>query len=199
MIIVVMGVFLLSGVLGFMSSEFEINEENKTANNNTIPVHASWGEEFSDVKSLVNHSDLIVIGSLDKQLSSYQPFEGHNDTFTDAKFNIEKVIKGKKTLDNVVISQYGGERPNGKIEIFDDLPLLDENHQYLLFLEHIDDNTSRDGKYQTVRGVQGFYTVGTESNFALSNEQKIQSTAQGEINKKVIKQGVKGVNEIASN
>lgn len=179
---------LFIGVLGFLYIGNESEQSKReTNNNNIISVDASWGEEFSTVDSLIKESDLIIIGSLQETLSSYQPFNDYEDTFTDAKINIEKTLKGEKIPKELIISQYGGEREDGKIEVFEDLPLMDENEKFLLFLEYIDDNTDRNGKYQPVRGVQGYYII---------ENGNIKSLVNGEINNKVTNKGINGINQI---
>jgi hypothetical protein len=71
---------------------------------------------------------------------------------------VKRVLKGP-SLDEVVLSQYGGVRKDGKVEVFDDLPLLEKSKTYLLFLTKIKDDTERNGKYQVIGGPQGLYEL----------------------------------------
>ncbi|HEX7063805.1 MAG TPA: hypothetical protein VF199_01940 [Bacillales bacterium] len=192
-------IVLSFGYFGYnVTFETGANKQLQMSDPNLIIAHASWGNEFKSVESLIAASDLVVLGSLEQELSSYQPFKGKGlkDTFTDARFKIDKVFKGEKGTQSIIVSQYGGKRPNGKIEIFAELPLMEKDQQYLLFLEQIHDNTKRNGKYQTIRGVQGFYMYNPNSTFLLSNHKALKGTVNGKINKKVIEKGIKGIKEI---
>lgn len=188
-------IFFLSLVSGYFG--YNVYSVNSTPNPNVINVHASWGEEFMDVKSLSMDSDLIVLATLNKELDSYQPYKDLEDTFTDAEINIEEVIKGDKNKNIKIISQYGGIRPDGKKEIFEELPLLEKDKKYLLFLEAIEDGSDRSNKYQTVRGVQGFYIVSEEESKTKGSVRgELKSIVNGDINRKVIKNGIEALREM---
>ncbi|KGX84910.1 hypothetical protein [Pontibacillus litoralis] len=171
-----------AGYLGY-----EKEKDTTSTDSNIIPVHASWGDEAKDVKSLIKESDLVVVGKMTEQMASYQPFENYEDTFTDAKFTVGEIIKGDISSKEVVISQYGGERKDGKVEVFESLPLMEKDTSYLLFLTKIEDDTNRDGKYQTTGGPQGYYTLLNNSNFSTFalDDFEINGTVNGEINEKV--------------
>lgn len=108
------------------------------------------------IEALIEESDLIIVGTLEKELESYQPFENMSDTFTDAIVKVNHVLKGEP-ISEIILSQYGGIRPDNRIELFEELPLIEKDKYYLMFLKEIKDNTKRNGKYQYVRGIQGFY------------------------------------------
>jgi len=182
---------LIFGYLGYSTVHQKTSEDLDIET-----VHASWGDEYTEVESLFKDSDLVVVATLSKELNSYQPFEGHEDTFTDGEIRIIESIKNEGNKDAVIVSQYGGKRVDGKIEVFEDLPLLRKDKKYLLFLEKIEDNTDRNDKYQTVRGVQGFYTLSESFTYLESNEQ-LKGTVNGFINRAVIEKGIHGLREMS--
>lgn len=173
---------LASGYAGYINYN---QSSDHTSDPNIVSVHAAWGEEFADVEALSESSDLVVVATLKDELMAYQPFEELEDTFTDATINIEEVVKGDVPQTEVTISQYGGIRADGKLEVFEDLPLLEKDKKYLLFLEYIEEDSERNGKYQTIRGVQGYYNVTEEGGTFSAPGSEIESIVDGEINEKV--------------
>jgi len=109
---------------------------------------------------------------------------------------VNKVLKGQ-ALNELVISEYGGFRADGNLEVYHDLPLLEYNKSYLLFLEKIEDDTDRNGKYQYVEGIQGYYEF-EEVNKLLGTrkEKKLKSHVEGEINQAVINLSIEDLEKI---
>ncbi|HBZ83922.1 MULTISPECIES: hypothetical protein [Brevibacillus] len=185
---------VLSGVLGYTLST--------PKESNVVSVHASWGKEQPSVKSLLDESDLVVVGTLKEEIKSYQPFDGYEHTFTDGTIELQRVLKGPP-LEEVVLSQYGGVRMDGKVEVFDDLPLLENSKTYLLFLSKINDNTERNGKYQVTGGPQGLYELARSDSKLMKtpdaelSDFSIFSFVDGEINQKVIDMGLDTIADLA--
>ncbi|GIO05733.1 hypothetical protein J31TS6_17610 [Brevibacillus reuszeri] len=192
--VVLLSSVLLSGVAGYTLST--------PKESNIVTVHASWGTEQPSVESLLDESDLVVVGTLKEDLESYQPFDGYEHTFTDGTIELQRVLKGP-SLDEVVLSQYGGVREDGKIEVFDDLPLLDKSKTYLMFLSKINDNTERNGKYQVTGGPQGLYELAGSDRKRMKapdaelSDFAISSFVDGEINQKVIDAGLDTIADLA--
>ncbi|MCA1321615.1 hypothetical protein LC085_17045 [Bacillus tianshenii] len=153
--------------MGYGIGEFSKGEhlhghaESAIHDENVIEVHASWMEGSETLADLVDKSDLVVIGTLDEELGAYQPFDGEDDTFTDAKIHINQVLKGDAK--DIIISQYGGVRPDGKVEVFHDVPILKKNKKQLFFLTKIEDSTLRNGKYQYTNGIEGLFSIDKET------------------------------------
>lgn len=127
-----------------------------------IQVHAQWDEASSDLSGLIDKSDLVVVAKPYGEKYSYQPFEGMEDTFTDVKLKVLKILKGNPTS-SIVLSQYGGTRPDGTIEQWDFHPLLDNDEYYLLFLTEIKSDTERDEKYEITNGIEGYFKIVSDS------------------------------------
>lgn len=157
-VLLIISAALFSGVAGYTIFKPKQLHISNTTDLNIISVDASWGIEYPNIKELIQDSDVVVIARLNKELGSYQPFDGYSDTFTDAEIVIDKVLKGNNET-SLKISQYGGVRKDGRLEAFNDLPLLESNRSYLMFLERIQDNSERNNKYQYVGGIQGFYLL----------------------------------------
>ncbi|QTN00714.1 hypothetical protein ERJ70_16325 [Sediminibacillus dalangtanensis] len=170
------------------SNKVEV-DESSSIDPNKVEVHASWGDEFPDVQSLIKSSDIILVAELEESLNSYQPFNGYEDTFTDATISPIEMLKGEIPKERLIISQYGGVRKDGKFEEFHDFPLLEKDKKYLLFLEKIEDSTERNGKYQAIRGIQGFYTLDEVKSSINSSDAKslnINAPNKSGITKKVV-------------
>lgn len=192
--IVLLSSILLSGATGYTLST--------PKESNIITMHASWAEEQPSVESLIDVSDLVIVGTLKEELKSYQPYDGHEFTFTDGIVEVKRVLKGP-SLDEVVLSQYGGVRKDGKVEVFDDLPLLEKSKTYLLFLTKIKDDTERNGKYQVIGGPQGLYELNGNVKKLMKardselNDFSISSFSDMEINQKVIDEGLDSIAELS--
>lgn len=179
----------LSIVMGYLG----YNLTNDVDEPKTIISHASWGDEYGSVRDLIEESDLVVIGELDQTLGSYLPFENYDLVFTDASVDVVRVLKGSE-VNNVTLSQYGGERPDGIIEVYDNLPFIEKGKHYLMFLKFINDDTERSGKYQFSRGAQGFYELQNYNNLTSNYSTiTISSVFDYGINGKVINAGIDNI------
>lgn len=170
---------LIGGITGYsifnQDDHVHGEEHEHSLDSNKILVDASWGDEEPNVEALIESADLVVVAELGEEIGSYQPFEGHEDAFTDVTLNIKEVLQGDFSEENeeLILSQYGGVREDNTIEEFIDLPFLEEENTYLFFLEKIEVDNERDGKYQYVGGPQGYYFLEEEVSLFSSNTESI--------------------------
>jgi hypothetical protein len=193
MVITTLVLGLVFGFVGYIYGE-NINsmDAHQTHNHSedVIEVHASWIEGSKSIEELVKTSDIVLVGSIEEEVGAYQPFMGYEDTFTDAKIKVQQILKGTSEED-IIISQYGGVRRDGKLELFHHLPLLNKGKKHLFFLTKIEDNTLRNGKYQYTNGIEGLYAI--EDDNLLSD---VETIAVNKIKNKKFKQLVKEIKEM---
>ena len=185
------------GISGFYASNLISDESNK------IDVHASWSYITDTAEGLIEESQLVAVASVDKiEKKSYFPYPDEPTiVFTDATLNINEILYSDENLkvgDKITLSQYGGELTSGELLTYDDVPLLEKKEQVLVFLEKVEDDTVRSGKYQYVGGNIGLYLLGDVINSASTNQKvNIQSVNSSKVAEEVKKIGFENIKEKA--
>lgn len=118
----------------------------------TSIIQASWVTKYISLASLVEDSDLIVMGDV---MGSKVYRIGEDDEgviFTDYTINVKKALLGDDAIKSITVTQTGGTMDELTTYIKDD-PLLEENVDMVLFLK------AWEGKYFIVGGPQGRFNV----------------------------------------
>lgn len=122
---------------------------------------ADWVSHYETIDALVENSDIIILG---EKHGSYTE-QRISMIFTKELIQIEEVYKGEEIIDDEIVDneiigeeieilQTGGEMNNITTLPFAEAPLLEEDIEYLLFL----DKTS-EGYYLIMGGYQGVGTI----------------------------------------
>lgn len=117
------------------------------ANNTNVKSNASWVDHYSNIDSMSNKADLIIVG----KITDSKPEKRFDVVFTKQIVTIEKNIKGNKSKGSTVeVLQTGGQLGNTITPEIIDAPLFQKNDKLLLFL-----NTTDEGPYLVLGGYQG--------------------------------------------
>lgn len=108
--------------------------------------HTSAIAIFLTLEQSVRYSEYIVIGTITNENAIVDP--NGWPTHTLYTISIEKVIKGKNSVDNIVIKVFGGIAGDKRTEATDQ-PYLVLKKRYLLFLGQTNEN----GVYAILQGI----------------------------------------------
>jgi hypothetical protein len=114
----------------------------------TTTVEVSWVNNYVDFEGLIDASDLIIVG----KLIEHVPEKRHDLIFTKEQIEIKKVVKGDNVLEDAIeILFTGGVLGDEESPTITDAPLLEEDKQYIFFLQYADE-----GHYLISGGYQGY-------------------------------------------
>lgn len=128
-----------------------------------------------DHEALKRESDLIVTGTIINSGKSLliERTDGAKETYTDYRFEIKEVLKGKTQNKELVIRVLGGKTQFGEvISTSLSLPMFEKNSPYLLFLYQpkMGGGSNTRGDYYYVLGQgQGVYTLDKDSRHSLTS------------------------------
>jgi len=107
----------------------------------TEVMYAQW-PSYTDAESLISDSENIIVGKVKEQLPYVERNIGlYADVFTPFEIAVSDVIKGNTAAETVTVIQRGGMSADGKtFYVVNEMPLLEEGEEYLLFMTPADDD-----------------------------------------------------------
>ncbi len=144
-------VLAILGVAAGFSTYYLIR--HLSAPRSAVTALASWPVRYATVGELAKDAELIVAGTVDKNMGSTEL--GPGLVSTQFVFNVEEVVKGSllQGANSIVVQQTGGTVDRQTIEVRDD-PLFQIGDKYVLFLREFEP-----GKYVTIGGPQGRFVI----------------------------------------
>ena len=112
--------------------------------------HASWAFHFDNLGDLCAHSDIIVVGTVDRVIEVIH--QGRMLYQTNWAFRVEKILKGETTGEITVAQTGSPDEPGTDIR---EAPLFLPGERYLLFLREADNSPGLFGGF----GPWGRYMV----------------------------------------
>ena len=142
--------------------------KSQTSIGGGISVSASWtGPSYREVSALGDDSDLIIVGKVFSSLEE----DRKGLTFTRHVIEIKKVYKGEvKIGDTVELVQTGGRSADGFSNAPAEVPLLDSEKEYLLFLYETEPNEIYGQYYLITGGFRGVAEIKDDKCIAVSSE-----------------------------
>lgn len=117
-----------------------------------LVANVSWVKKYSSLASLVEDSDLVIVGNVISSTSyKVEDLDGYL-IFTDYAINVKQVVLGATKGKTIIITQTGGTL-SGETRVIRDDPLLEKNCDMVLFLK------SYEGKYFILGGPQGRFHI----------------------------------------
>jgi len=111
----------------------------------------------SEIKNLSEGADIILIGKVVKQNSSWN--QDGSRIYTDVEIQAEEYFKGDYNQNTIVITTLGGEV--GEIgELYSHMPRFSNDEEVLLFVK----NDKKDLNYKVLNGEQGKLTLFDDKN-----------------------------------
>jgi hypothetical protein len=151
--VVLTGVILVGGVLWFEKSN-AVSEEPKRGS----ATYVSWTELFSSVDEMEEASDIGIIGVLSESV----PEVRENVVFTRNIVEVKEVYSGDVQVgDYVEVLQTGGTYENISTPAFSEIPLMEPDKEYALFLKETEPHEEYGQYYLIAGGYQGFAEIST--------------------------------------
>jgi hypothetical protein len=141
-----------------------------------VVIDPNWDAVFADIESLTSHSDMVIIGTVNKGTSRVSS-EG-DAIFTDYDVTLLQVLKGNRRQESMTISALGGLvrfedgttaevlTPDFKIEI---------GKTYIFFLSNENVTT---GSFLITGGPQGVFEIPADGSGIIPKGRKIDQVVQ---------------------